>query len=187
MRLTRSPARRVAGLTLIELLVVVTLLGISLSLAAPAMAAILNSMKLSSQANVLLAHLHLARSEAVKRNARVVVCKSTTGAACAAEGGWEQGWIVFMDANNNASLDAGDVLIQRQSAFPPGFSLSGNTNVANYVSYSGIGATKLTSGAFQAGTFTLCRQSTSSTSARQIFINITGRSRTASVTVSSCP
>ena len=105
-----------AGFTLIELLVVVALVVILQSLAAPAFSAMVNSMRMTSAVNSLFSSLMLARSEAIKRNSRAVVCKSATGDACITTGGWEQGWIVFHDANNNAALDAGEAILSRQQA-----------------------------------------------------------------------
>ena len=71
-----------AGFTLIELLVVVALAAILQSLAAPALSGMVNSMRLTTAVNSLLSSLHLARSEAIKRNSRAVVCKSASGDAC---------------------------------------------------------------------------------------------------------
>ena len=80
-----------AGFTLIELLVVVALVAIIQLLAAPALSGMANSMRLTSAANSLFSSLLLARSEAIKRNSRAVVCKSATGDTCITTGGWEQG------------------------------------------------------------------------------------------------
>jgi type IV fimbrial biogenesis protein FimT len=136
--------------------------------------------------NALLGDLNLARNEAIKRNGRAVICKSATGLSCSATGGWEQGWILFHDANNNVILDAGEAIIQRQEAVAPGLSLTGNTHVANYVSYSASGSAKLMSGAFQAGTFRLCLDPVSVNDVRQIVLSSTGRARSKKGTSSDC-
>jgi type IV fimbrial biogenesis protein FimT len=144
------------------------------------------SSRLTTLANSFLSNLYLARSEAIKRNSRAVLCKSSDGLACSDSGGWHQGWILFHDANNNAALDASEAVILTQSALPPGFMLTGNMPVARYISYSAIGATELTSGAFQAGTLTLCSNSSSSGNARHIVISSTGRPRIQRASLSSC-
>ena len=175
------------GVTLIELLVVILIAAIFQILAAPAFLSIRNSMRLTTAVNSLFASLHFARGEAIKRNARVVVCKSAVGNACAATGGWDQGWIVFHDANNNAVLDTGEALLSRENALPSPISFTGNDPVARYVSYTGMGSTRFTSGQLQMGTLTVCQPSVMSVDARQIVISSTGRSRTLRKTATRCP
>ena len=181
------PIIRKSGYTLIEVLVVVTLAAVLLSLAAPALTGMVITQQSISLVNAFLASLNLARSESIKRNARAVVCKSATGLSCASNGGWEQGWIVFHDANNNAALDAGELVLQQQGAASIGLRLTGNTQVASYVSYSASGSAKLVSGAFQAGTFTLCPSSATATDVRQVVLSGTGRPRTQKGTAADCP
>jgi len=175
-----------AGFTLIELLVALSVMAILVSVAIPAYSTMLTSHRLTSQSNAFLSTLHLARSEAIKRNGRVVVCKSSSGESCSADGDWEQGWIVFDDINNNASLDDGEDLLRWGQALAEGFSMKGNGPVAAYVSYTPMGLTKKTSGAWQAGTITLCQPAASGGDARQVVISITGRPRIKKTTVTSC-
>ena len=176
-----------SGTTLLELLVVLAVLSILLTLAVPNFAAFVRNSRLSSATNELISSLHLARSEAIKRRSRVVSCPSATGSSCAADGGWHQGWLVFHDANNNASVDAGETVILARQAFPAGLRLTGNTPVSKYISYTPSGATKMISGAFQAGKLTVCNESGSSGTARQVVISGTGRPRTTTVGIASCP
>lgn len=174
------------GFTLIELLVVLVIAAVLLMVGVPSMTGIMNSIQLSAASNVFLSSLHLARSEAIKRNSRVALCKSADGVSCASSGGWEQGWFVFHDANNNSALDSGEAVIDRAEPLSPSLRLTGNLNVASYVSFVSTGGTKLVSGAFQAGTLTLCRQSASGGGARQIILNAAGRPRIQKVTVATC-
>jgi type IV fimbrial biogenesis protein FimT len=182
----RPSTLRANGFTLLELLVVVTAMLVLLLVAAPSMSAVVNSIRLTSASNNFLSHMYLARSEAIKRNARVALCKSADGATCASSGGWEQGWVVFHDTNNNGLLDAGEPVIARQQALPAALRLTGNQNVAKYVSFEPSGATRTVGGAFQAGTLTLCRQSVASNEARQIILNAVGRPRVQRLEIASC-
>jgi len=175
-----------SGFTLLELLVAVTASLVLLLVAAPSMSAAINSMKLTSASNDLVSHMYLARSEAIKRNGRVVLCKSSNGSTCASSGGWEQGWIVFHDTNNNGIIDGGELVIARRQALPAALRLTGNQNVAKYVSFEPTGSTKLVGGGFQAGTLTLCRQSAASNEARQIILNAVGRPRVQKLQIASC-
>jgi type IV fimbrial biogenesis protein FimT len=176
-----------SGATLLELMVVLAVSAILLGIGIPSFAAFTSSSRLASATNELVSSLHLARSEAIKRNSRTVMCTSATGTACADSGGWHQGWLVFHDANNNAGLDAGETVFLARQALPAGFSLTGNQHVSKYISYTPGGATKLISGAFQAGTLILCNESGSLNSARKVVISSTGRPRTEKITLASCP
>ena len=150
------------------------------------MTATVRSVQLSSASNDLLAGLLMARSEAIKRNGRVVLCKSADGISCAGTGGWEQGWIVFHDGNNNGTRDGGEEIIQRAQALSADLRVTGNLNVARYVSYAPTGATRLVGGGFQAGTITLCRQSAEGGEARQIVLSSSGRPRVQKTLVGAC-
>jgi type IV fimbrial biogenesis protein FimT len=176
-----------SGATLMELLVVLSIAAILVSTAIPGFSALIRSTRLSGATNDFIASLHLARSEAIKRNARTVLCPSATGAACAASGGWHQGWLMFHDANNNAVLDAGEAVILARQALPAGFSLTGNTSVSKYISFVSTGAAKLVNGGFQAGTLTLCNESETAEMARQVILSSTGRPRTIKIMLASCP
>ena len=175
-----------SGVTVMELLVSMTIAAVLLALAVPAFDAVMTTTRLSSASNSLLSSLYLARSEAIKRNGRVAVCKSQDGASCASTGDWDQGWLVFSDTDNDAQVDASETVILRVLALDGGLSARGNSNVANYVSYASVGATQLTSGAFQAGTITICRESSSAGEGRSIIISATGRARVEKVNVENC-
>lgn len=76
--------RQHAGFTLIEALVVIAIVGIFAALAAPSFSNTIANMRIKSTSFDLVNDLNAARSEAIKRNAEVVIV---------AEGGdWNQGW-----------------------------------------------------------------------------------------------
>jgi type IV fimbrial biogenesis protein FimT len=178
--------RQMRGVTLTELLAVVAILSVLLTGAATAWNMVGASMRLSAYSNVFVSQLNLARSEAIKRNGRVALCKSANGSACAATGGWEQGWMVFHDANNNGTREPGEALIRRGEALPAGYRILGNELVARYISFSPFGGTRLASGAFQAGTITVCKQSDGPSEGRQVVINSVGRPRVQRASVNLC-
>jgi type IV fimbrial biogenesis protein FimT len=182
-KLTKYLAR---GFTLIEALVAMAVAATLLALAIPSIAGIVKSNKLTSASNIFVSGLFLARGEAIKRNARVVLCKSADGATCALSGGWEQGWIVFPDINNNGAREAAETVVQRETPLSGNLRVVGNLNVARYISFTPNGATGLTGGAFQAGTVTVCHASTERGEARQVILNATGRPRVQKTSVSAC-
>lgn len=174
------------GLSLIELVVGSAIVATLVRFAVPAAQDLLLSVGLASASSELVADLVLARAEALKRNRRVALCKSSDGEHCAQAGGWEQGWIVFHDENANGRPDEGEERIARHGALPWHLHLTGNQPVARYISYTATGASKLTGGGFQAGTLTLCQRSADRTPSRRIILNALGRPRVQKATVDMC-
>lgn len=178
---------RSRGFSLIEVLVTLLVLSVLGSLSVVAFRSVGNSMKLTAATNSFITNLNLARSEAIKRNQRTVLCKSQDGVSCNSSGGWHQGWIVFRDSNNNGEREPGESVVWRVEDLPAEVRVNGNLAVSRYVSYSPTGDTRLLSGAFQAGTVTVCNESLARTDARQIVLNAVGRVRVQRTTVDSCP
>ena len=106
---------RQAGLTLIELLIVVSLVALLASLAVPSFRSLLVNRTVQAAADALISDMRYARSEAVKRSARVSICQSASGTSCATGSNvWVSGWIVFVDANVNGTVDVGDEILRVQ-------------------------------------------------------------------------
>lgn len=175
--------RRLCGFTLIELMITLSVAAIVLTLGVPSFREIIQDNRMTTQANEFVATLNYTRSEAVKRGTRVTACKSADFAACSGSGAWDQGWIVFVDGNNNAIADDGAGSLLKVHSRLDGSTLAGNTPVAAYVSFVPSGFTQLTTGGFQAGTATLCPAS-NGTKGRSITISRTGRLTVAKVV---CP
>lgn len=176
------------GFTLIEVLMVTAIVALVMGLALPSMATMLGNQRVGTYASSLLVALQLARNDAVKRGATTVVCKSSDGSRCADNGYWDQGWIVFEDDNHDAAHDASERLIARHDAAPAGISIRGNAPVARYVSYNALGATRMVSGALQAGTITLCTGTAGGIiQLRQVILAVTGRVRIQIASAGTCP
>lgn len=169
-----STHRNSRGFTLIELLITLSLASIALFVGVPSLQQNLNSNRLTTQANSLISSLYNTRSEAIKRNTRVTMRKSGAG--------WEDGWIIFTDGNNNALFDAnqGENLLGQSPAIAGRNSLRGNRFVRDYISYTGDGGSRSKTGAFQAGSLMLCDHTGQSDPkhARAIIIGSSGRPRT---------
>lgn len=97
-----SPVDR--GFTLIELIIALAVGAILLSIAVPGLTQLINGNRSTAYVNSLVGAIHLARSEAIKRNSAVVVCASSTGLSCV--GNWSQGWVV-LDNDNPAGNPIG--------------------------------------------------------------------------------
>ncbi|OYW28041.1 MAG: Pre-pilin like leader sequence, partial [Methyloversatilis sp. 12-65-5] len=65
-----------AGFTMIELMIVVTLMAILAAFAFPAFQSFIASNRLTAESNELLSGMNLARSEAVRTQRRVLLCRA---------------------------------------------------------------------------------------------------------------
>jgi len=110
----RSFPRFSRGFTLVELATTLVVTLTVLAIAIPAGQAMLGRASLGSSANELLGHLHMARSEAVKRGLDVILCPSKDQTQCDRTIEWQHGYLIFADLNGNGTLDTNDTLIRVQ-------------------------------------------------------------------------
>lgn len=85
-----QPLSAQKGFTLVELMIVVVIAAILASVAVPSFRSFIQGQAVKSAATDLHASFALARSEAVKRAARILVTSTS--------GGWIMGWQVTTDA-----------------------------------------------------------------------------------------
>jgi type IV fimbrial biogenesis protein FimT len=173
--------KKPCGFTLVELMITLAIAVVLLTIGVPSFYTLIKNNRLTSATNDLVSGLNLARSEAVTRARRVTICKSADQTTCDTSGsGWEQGWIVYSDENNNGAYDSSgtpEPLLRVQGAMGNQITATGNTNVANYISYIASGQSQMTGGGFQAGTITFCDDRAEDVG-KNLVINSTGRVRT---------
>lgn len=175
-----SPAtasRAHGGVTLLELVITLAISGVLLAVAVPGARRVMRNARMTANTNRFLHALHLARSEAVRQGVRVTLCKRAGGARCATAGGWDRGWLVFRDADADGRPDSASAVLLSSAPLSHA-SMTGNRPVHRYVSYAPDGSTRRLSGAFQAGTLTLCDRRALAR-VRRIVISRTGRPRVA--------
>ncbi|MBS0319205.1 MAG: GspH/FimT family pseudopilin [Proteobacteria bacterium] len=166
-----------------ETLVGLAIASLLVALGVPAYGSFLAAYRLRNEAHDLAQTLMLARSEAIKRNARVNVCKSVDQRRCGAPAGFEAGWIVYEDPGRTGQPGADGVLIRVRPPSAAGVTIRGNRPVADLVSYTTWGHARTLTGALQIGTFTLCL---SGQDALHVVLASTGRVRV-EATSTRCP
>lgn len=180
--------RKEHGFTLIELFIVIALIAFLASLAVPNFNTFVRNYRLSTQANDLILTTNIARNEAIKRNLNVAACRSADGATCAAAGGWEQGWLIYVDVDTSGTLDAGDEILRIFPQITGGNTLRASAAYATSITYTPRGF------ATAVGELMLCddRNDDGDTNdavdynrGRVIMINATGRPRTDDATNSA--
>lgn len=98
-------------------MVVVALLAILAALAVPSFNSFLARSAVDAAADALASDFRFARTEALKRTNLVIVCRSSTGEACSEAGGaWRDGWMVFVDADDDGDYTNGETILRVQHA-----------------------------------------------------------------------
>lgn len=139
------PERSGAGFSLLELLIVIATLSILMGVAGPALNGFLKNDRQVAQINTLAGHLAQARSAAVTRHQSIVLCASDDQASCSSDD-WADGWIVFVDVNNDADLSAADEILSQQQELPNNVTL--RASMGNRIIYDGRGFALNTFGSF---------------------------------------
>ncbi len=129
---------------MVELMIAITILAILAGIAAPAMQDMIVQSRLSSQTNELLSAIQFARSEAIKRNQRIRLCRAASAGDTACDtgsGNWAH-WVVLNASNT----------VLRQGSTPTNLQLS-STLGNNTLTFMPTGLSSITA---DADTIELC-------------------------------
>ena len=166
-----APLQKYYGLTLIELLIVLALAGVLFASAIPAFSHIVARHQQTSVLYTLFSHHQLARSEAIKTNQQVLLCKSDDGEQCTPQALWHDGWLIFSDNDHNKKVSSDEQVIYIQQALNKNLTLKyRGFGSYNYILYFPDGHSSSN------GTFTLCNQYAEAY-AKTLIISRTGRAR----------
>jgi len=136
------------GFTLYELMITLLVVGVILSFGIPNLRQFTLNSRMTSTANDIHASFLLARTEAAHAKANVTVCASANPMAANADcgGTWDQGYIVFIDANGDrARFGANETVLRSHPAADPGVLLRVANN-ASYFMFSPSGLGRLDTG-----------------------------------------
>ena len=103
---------RQSGFTLVELMIAVAVATVLLMVASPSLEQSINGSRLGTASSELTGAVQVARSEAIRRNRRVTLCRSADGSNCDANTGDWTGWMVFVDLDADGVRDTGETIIK---------------------------------------------------------------------------
>lgn len=159
------------GFSVVELMVILLIVGILLAVGIPAFHGMVQGQRLTTSANALFMAVNMTRSEAIKRDARVDLVPAGDGRD------WRNGWIIFIDEDNDQRPDIDEKIIFSHDALDPQMQITARftDSKVQYIAYAGSGRsrTNTSNQTAQAGSWLLELGAHS----RKIVINFLGRPR----------
>ena len=152
------------GFTLIELMVTLAVAVILMAIGVPGMQSLMEGSRVRAATNSMLSDLLYARAQAVNLGLQVTLCPLNVSSTCVDD--WNLGMSMFVDANSNQKLDAGELKIKIASPFASSDTVKFNNG--SWLSFTPDGITN------KNGTFSYC---TSTHSPMAVTLSQSGRAR----------
>jgi type IV fimbrial biogenesis protein FimT len=129
------PARQ-RGVTMAELVIVMMIVAIITAIGVPMYRHVTTDNRMATEVNALLGDMEYARSEAVREGRTITVCVAgsvTSPYSCAggATDTWQNGWIVFVDVNDNQTIASDQDVLRVQAPFTSGDTFESNYGVSS--------------------------------------------------------
>lgn len=193
------------GQSLLETLFVLLILAVLCGVAVSGWQSLQTAFHLQSSAEALYNAIQTTRTQALRLEKRVTLCAAAPALEAVnpvrtsqfirchllsdgpTTSAWRQGWLMFEDNNSNGLWDVGEVKLQEQAPLPWVVAAKGNSKVSHFVSYGANGRSLSLSGAFQAGTLTVCERASQNAMGWLVVVNAIGRPRLEKSVVADCP
>lgn len=166
--------RHATGYTLIELMAVLAIASALLVIAIPMFRTQVQNSRMSAAATDLLSTFMSAKSEAVGRNYPVQVCirnEDADGCADIDNVQWEDGWLTFVDVNDNGARDDDEDILQIHPPLSAGTTARATGSLANSITYRPNGLTNLSG----TESLVICDARDFSPSSRILTVSILGK------------
>ena len=134
----------------------------------PSFQSSLSKNRRETEVSNVIRDVNIARSEAIKRAQRVVICTGSNTTGCNTNEDWSNGWIVFVDDDANDQKGSSEQLLRIGTIGYSDFTLIGSTDIAHNIKFQPDGV------AIDTGTLTLC-DSHGASSANAIILSASGR------------
>ncbi len=166
------------------MIITLTIAGILIALAVPAMQTFILDQRLTTQANEFIADLNIARSEAIHRGVNVVICKqggTDSSPSCSTSATWASGRVVFADSDGDGAIDSNETVLRVRQSLEGSNSLNAISGT-NSIVFANTGLTTLSSGEIG---MRFC-DARLGNNAVTVWVNFTGRARIDRTAVASC-
>ncbi|MEX2131724.1 MAG: GspH/FimT family pseudopilin [Pseudohongiellaceae bacterium] len=163
----------ITGMSLLELMIAMAILAILLGVSMPGYKQLLDQREGDLTLRKLADSIMLARSIAAKTGQFVSLCPSQYDLLC--EGDWNDGYLVFNDADRNRKIENEDQILLRVDHT----GLRGSIQWRAFQKAKTLQISPLGFIAGQSGNFTYCPEDRNPANAAQLVINQTGRVRLA--------
>jgi type IV fimbrial biogenesis protein FimT len=172
-------------MTLLELMIVVAIGAILMTVAVPAFNDVVKTTRLKGHVSTFRQALMEARQLAVNQGQPVTICRSNDQSSCTSNNQWENGWIIFLDDNDDGARDtssgSSETLKTVQQGLSANYSLR-STGSTTSIRFQSSGAPVNAGGS----TFSLCGPEGDKSDGRDIGLNVAGRAQVTEG-ASSCP
>ena len=164
------------GFTILELMMSIAVGAILVAVGVPSFVNTIRNSEMTSATNTMVGALYAGRSEAVKRRARITMCRATSSAG--AEPQCDSGGMhiaVFLNTANDMTVDtgSGDVVIQNLNWLPDTIDVT-SADLPDGFSFNASGFTRAIGGGTVSGDLLFCGPR-GNEGARVLTIGPTGR------------
>ena len=174
MRSHHLGSRAARGTSMTETMTALAIAAILAGAGAPALWSLVGRGQADAAMEQMVSAVRFTRHLAVTRRTAATLCPGS-GARCGRRDSWHDGAIIFLDADADGRLDAGDEVVRRLPPLPGGYRLRWRS-FRNRKSLS-MRPSGLTN--WQNGNMLLCPPDRDVKKARQLILNAQGRTRLA--------